>query len=375
MKKNVALIGWNGMKNVGDDAMTFVIVDRLSKVRNFKKLLLLSDNDPSALQFVNTFKDQLQVKFPFLYKMLIRIPIIGGFYYRWVLSVYIILFYDLVIIGGGTLYHSKGLNAFFVNLIKIKKLFRKSVDLVSIGVSIGPFKDVESADLFLQIKNGFDFIAVRDNRSYEYCLSISNSKECIYAPDIALALPTIKPIYVEKKREIGIILRQGHITSDIQNLILKTIKGTLDKYPDLRIVFHCFCELDNKDENDYLGYLDLKKEIPSVYLERVDVNRYNSNPDHFYNSLGSSIINLCMRLHGSIISYSMNTPFIMLSYHQKCTDFFNDMNIDRGYLIDNYSNLDKVLELIDKAYEGTVTINSTKNLESLNHFSFLEKYK
>lgn len=47
----VALLGWNAMKNVGDDAMTVVIIDILQQRLGISNLFLVAENNPDALLF------------------------------------------------------------------------------------------------------------------------------------------------------------------------------------------------------------------------------------------------------------------------------------------------------------------------------------
>jgi polysaccharide pyruvyl transferase WcaK-like protein len=56
---------------------------------------------------------------------------------------------------------------------------------------------------------------------------------------------------------------------------------------------------------------------------------------------------IAARLHGSILAHLLGKRFIMLSYHPKCHDFFNDLNLDNTLLIDEYFDISKFEEILN----------------------------
>lgn len=279
-----------------------------------------------------------------------------------------------MIIGGGSIYHSKSGNQVYSNLIKIKKTLKLNRKIVSVGVSVGPFKDATAEASFKYILDNIDFLCVRDRRSFSYCKNLNNGPAINYAPDVALARPLIKHIDTNVKNEIGIILRQGFVTDQITRLLIDTIAIVYAAHPELTFVLHSFCELDDKHENDMIAINQILQEMPDHLKSRCTINRYNSNPDIFYARIGSARINICMRLHGSIISYAMNTPFIMLSYHKKCEDFFEDMGIDRQFLLEDLSDATTMSQIISNTLVQPYALTPHQSSQdSLKNFDFITR--
>lgn len=333
--KKTALIGWNAKRNVGDDAMTLAFIELLRN--RTSRVLLVCDKDKESLKFLENFPE-IDFSFAPFHKLLGNTKGVKGIYYRWFLSVYLVLTCNEIIIGGGTLFHTSGILRFYRNILKIKKILKLKVLVGAACVSVGPFRDSEAPAHFRAIAKDIDFINVRDQRSYDICKSIIPEKTSFY-PDIALSIPSFFDVSVIKENKVSVSLRQGHVGK----LEMKWLDDFLNQlhtfYPETQIEFVTFCDLNNFNENDDIAIDRLMKFSNSKWKSKVTRLPYNSDPIEFYQALKKSQFNICMRLHASIISYATDTNFITLNYHQKCEDFFKLVNLNNRYLVKDYNNV------------------------------------
>lgn len=341
--KKTALIGWNAKRNVGDDAMTLAFVELL-KTRS-SNILLVCDKEPNSLEFLKLYPS---VKFSYVpfHKLLAHTRGIKGLYYRWFLSIFLLLRCDEIIIGGGTLFHTSGVLRFYRNILKFRKLFNLKVVVGAACVSVGPFRDKQAPIHFQKFLQDVDFISVRDKRSFEICEKIISEKTTFY-PDIALSIPGLFDLSSKKENKISVSLRQGYVNKDEMKWLDFFLSQFHSKYPNSLIEFITFCDLNNDHENDDIAIEKFLNFSSSNWKKNTVILPYNSNPLYFYKALQQSQFNICMRLHASILSYSVGTNFITLNYHKKCEDFFNLVNMDEMFLVKNYRLDNNCHSLID----------------------------
>ena len=350
----ISILGWNGALNVGDDAMTFVIIKNIMKFSRVDKLYFTTYDRKSELKYLNYFPKSLKVKFNRLGHLLKPAPLIRSIYFVYLLPLYLIFTSDLIIIGGGSIFHTARSNQIYNNILSFRKLFFRKVKVISLGVSVGPFNTKSAEKEFLKILDRIDYISLRDARSFEYCKSKSNNTTIEYLKDLALFLPNyckdLKSTNV--KQQICIILRQGFITPSVTNLIVDVVNYIHTSYPEIKIIFASACELKDEKENDSLAIKDLIKNFNKDIVSGIEIFKYNEDPIMFYKLLGESIFSISMRLHGCIISYAMERPFISISYHQKCLDFIRDRKIPENFNYNLNSNQNNIKGEIDYLLSG-----------------------
>jgi polysaccharide pyruvyl transferase WcaK-like protein len=369
----VVLWGWNGCKNVGDDAMTEVLINGLLQNFKIERICFAGcDVETESMPFIEEYSDKVKFSSCFIPRYLLKFSIFRQYYWLFIIPIKLIFNYDVIIIGGGSIFHSYKKNLIYNNLLNIKKLFHRSVKIVSIGTSVGPFYTLSAEKMFIKLASKLDLLSVRDKRSYNFCRSNNIIKNLRYAPDLAITLSEFKSIKLNKQNKVNIILRQGHISDELYGVIVQAIEHIQDVYPNLDIVFLSACELDSDTENDNIAISHFIESLPPERRKSLLIERYNSFPSFFYKSIGDALFNISVRLHGSIISYAMNTPFICISYHQKCLDFFKDMNIHPNYLFEQEkTEIAEIRNSIDKII--TKSHVKFEKREVLNHFDELIK--
>jgi polysaccharide pyruvyl transferase WcaK-like protein len=370
----IALIGFNGKLNFGDDVMTEVIIKTLLNKLKVKELFILGEKNKTNFNYLNPYNSLTKFTFssPFL-SFIRKINVVGGLYLRYLTAYKIAVQYDLIIIGGGTLYHSYLVNAFYLNIIRFKNLFNRRAKVISIGVSIGPFRSTNAEENFKKILKQLDFLSVRDNRSLNLCKLLNTKQQVFSGADIAMGFPFIHSLKEaqQSNKTIGIILRQGHVTKSDQEFLIKTIQYISENFPNKKFNFYSFCELENKLENDYLAITEFLSQLSPTIVSRCEIIRYTGYPAETCAHLISNNFNICIRLHASVMSYVYNVPFLMVSYHKKCEDFFADNGIEEKFLVSTNKPFEYYKKLIYSLAENTEKRAFIPRETYLNHFAFL----
>ncbi|MEN9919104.1 MAG: hypothetical protein RL662_1540 [Bacteroidota bacterium] len=370
----VALWGWNGKRNIGDDAMTLSMIEGLVKNYSVKKISIIDcDLDDLSMSYLDNYRTQYNISGLNLKKWFYKYKFFRNLYLFFILPITLSFRYDLVIIGGGSIFHTYKSNLMYLNLIYIRNILLAKCKIISLGTSAGPFRTIVAQKIFNKILQKIDLISVRDKRSYQYCKALPHIA-LNYSCDIALALPQLRLIETSKKNRVNIILRQGHITDNISAIIKEAIIHLTREYPLSEIVFLSACSYQLVSENDDICNADFINSLPSELKRKVRSISYSSDPISFYKELGEAKLNISVRLHGTIISYAMNTPFIAISYHTKCSDFFHDLSMNKKFLFENSERKPmEIVNLIDDIMLAGENILNTEINDSMGHFKALRE--
>ena len=369
----VILLGWNGALNAGDDAMTLSMLLELNKNDKISEVELISRTTKANFSYLDNYN--------FNYKVIINDFLLKYnnkyfkyFYQRLVFPFKLVFKHDYIIIGGGTIFHSSGDNFIYSYtsfLSKIVRLFKKS-RIYIFGCSIGPFNSIKAEKLFSSCYKRMDKVIVRDIRSYDYCKNLDKaSNRLALEKDLALALPAykaFKPCVINEynRKYIVVILRRNHVSTEQYNWLTSFLTNFIAINKEMEIVFSTFCDLDNYLENDKLEIDSYIQSLSGDLIKKIRIKSYNENLKDVYTLIRNSEFVISSRLHGGIISHSLGKKFVMLSYHVKCSDFYEFMGLDKIGLVDS-KHLEKVnfTDLVP-FLESDVSKTKNEELEWLN---------
>lgn len=234
---------------------------------------------------------------------------------------------DKFVFAGGSLFHSSSsiINSLVPSVIK---------KVSAIGVSIGPFDTIESERKIKDLLNRFEYISVRDRRSFEIANSFQLDCPVNQAGDLALLYPLVEPAFRTNKTPDG----RGLIGFTPCNIPSSpdVAKAYCDSFVEFALKENKnggaeFCIL-NLNEHPYYGDQDL-----CAYAAEQLSNSGVASPIYSYRDLGVngvwSLISsmsayVTVRLHGAVTAYLTGTPFHLFEYHQKCTDFLLEIGGD-----------------------------------------------
>lgn len=242
-----------------------------------------------------------------------------------------------LIFAGGSIFSSASSGVMKV----IEKIAKKSrLGVSGIGVSVGPFTNNTDALKVKSFIERFDYLSVRDNASYSIVKEFNLDLPVIMAGDLAGAFQTTFEMSGEKIQQdqpiIGISLCNFESfigqDADVENKRnLALIAGTIEAAKNCDANVYVF-SLNNHPEfgDDGLAKV-LCEKLSNAGIEYRLIRNSDHSIDNVWRQIATCNAFLSVRLHGAIVAYLSDIPFILVEYHQKCTDFLEDIGQDENY--------------------------------------------
>ena len=316
------------MQNSGDDAFCEVAAWGASKYWNAKENLFFSSSIPKMVNSGNFYSPHAN------YRNFIR-------------AIKDIFASDVFVSAGGSTFHSKLKITDLRSYAKAKKYIPHRGKIGAIGISLGPYKNLEAEKSTKAYLRKLDFLALRDQRSYEIAQSYNLSTTPILAFDLAALLPQIHPLRIESHKEgrdeikiIGISLcnyesyTNGDKTKEKNrnDFILNILKRLMK---NKNILFRFFIFNGNKIYGDEKLTNDSIGELLQCTKFSYEIIPYLGDVGATYTKINECDFIISTRLHASIFACYGGTPFILLEYHRKCTDFLNDVGHNQIYRVND----------------------------------------
>src|SRR6478672_12742793 len=162
--RQIGIIGWNGNFNVGDDAMTSVIVKYFVQSGVGNRFHFFSDQNSLANY---TSEDKItEIKGIPLYGFFRKIPFIRSFVIHYIFPLLFSGNKKILLFGGGSFIHRSKLSILYLRIIRYVRKKNPDVLIGAIGISIGPFKNEKEEKAAKACLEQMNFLSVRDQRSY-----------------------------------------------------------------------------------------------------------------------------------------------------------------------------------------------------------------
>lgn len=356
IRSDIVFVGFYGQQNTGDDAFVEVASSGASlywKKENLR-FLGISSKLPRTIVPVKGYPMRLPKSYEIQKNILIKNT-------------------DYLISAGGSTIHSKLKPDNPKHIALELKKTNKKLKVGAIGVSIGPFKTVDDEKAVQKYLREIDFIALRDQRSYDYVKSIHVPYEPVNAFDLAALLPEIynykKLRVVRQKKIIGIsvcrnesISKTGLLSNEERRnkVIIELIKE-LDRDDDILFKFFII------NGNPTIGDLELtKRTILEANPKNFEIVNYTRDVQTMWKEVADCDFVVSTRLHAAIFACFANTPFALVEYHTKCTDFLEDVGYDEKYrLFDADFDLQLIRNHILSTINDPSTYQSPKFVENM----------
>lgn len=361
MRKNIKITGYYGMSNYGDDL--FSLISYRSIIDNFKptECKLIGPNitqtpQGQSLQLnkVNTFYNELNSR---------------GKITRFLNYLLATHSTDYLMFCGGSLYNKA--NTSSKDILYTMSLGRYNFH--ALGVSVGPFNNIESEKKVIKTLKNYDYIALRDLKSYQRVSSYDLQAKIVLAGDLAgLAIdyfPKLNNTLSKgKKNTIGFspcMFGNGSISEKYILHFVSNMKYA-KKHLDFRVEILCL------NQNAYNGDVRLCYETNRMLLdlgiESTVIKYQDIGIQGTWEKISNYDFFVSVRLHGAITAYLVETPFFLYEYQEKCTEFLNYINAET-YMPDDYLNDDTfITKLItrDTADYQLLNISVFTNAAKLN---------
>lgn len=291
-------------------------------------------------------------------------------YFSFARAVKDIFLSDIFVSAGGSTFHSALTKTDVRSYAKIKKKIGFKGKIGAIGISLGPYKNTSAETSTIEYLKTLDFLALRDTKSYELAKSYNLPYVPIKAFDLAALLPEIynvdlslPKVFNANEKVIGISVcnyesyTNGNIENEIRrNKFIVNIINNFKEQSNIKFRFFIF------NGNPVMGDEKLTNEIIATVAKDQSFNYeilpYNTNVKETYNQIASCDVVISTRLHASIFACYSNTPFFLLEYHRKCTDFLNDVGQSKNYrVLDAEVDVDAVIQEVNNIlHNGNFTI-------------------
>lgn len=340
-KTDILFTGFYGHKNTGDDAFVEIASwgshHYWNKINN--RFLSVSKNLPETIIDSKGYPFTLPKTYGLQLNQLIKNS-------------------DFLISAGGSTIHSRMTE----QNPKMKAVKEKNkngkLKIGGIGVSIGPFNSINDEKAVQEYLKSIDFLAVRDQTSFNYVDSLELPYKPIRAFDLAALLPEVyrysnKKIEQKekKKKVIGVSVcpvESIQANMDVsqerkRNERLVDLLKQLDKNEDIHFKFYVI------NGNPAFGDLKLTQEtIFNVNPNSFELIDYHRNTQFVWESIANCDFIISTRLHASIFACFANTPFMLNEYHRKCSDFLIDIGYDDSFRLYNseYDVSEKVNQIL-----------------------------
>ena len=355
--------GYYGAKNSGDDAFVEVAAWGSEKYWHSSERLFFSEELP-------------QIKTPSEHYSAHKN------YINFASAIKDIFCSDVFVNAGGSTFHSALKNSDLRSYAKLKKILRLKGKIGAIGISLGPYTSAAAERSTIEYLKILDFLALRDTKSYDLACSYPLDYKPIKAFDLAALLPEIYGNFSVRKTfpvvGISICNYESYTGGDLEaekerNRFIRDIIIELSENPEIRFRFFIFN--GNPALGDEKITFDLIKQVNTAGNLNYEVKPYQPDVQKTFESIAECDVVLSVRLHASIFACYSKTPFFLLEYHRKCSDFLDDIGQDVRYRInEGETSVTSVVNevrtiLFDQFYVRPTNITETIERARLNFTS------
>ena len=341
--KKVFIIAYSKV-NLGDDLFVDILVNKYKNVQFFTRAIQEKTyiyNKNANLHFKDyTLEDLAEVSA----KEFDAIVYIGG---------------SIFMEKAGGVERIKKLNAIAANCKK------NNVPFLFISSNFGPYKTPEYKREVQKLMRNITDICFRDRKSYE---TFNKYPSVRYAPDVVFSYS--RPVRV-KKDTVGISVLNFKYRKELkfyQRKYYEVLKTSIINYikQGKTVTLFSFCEYEGDEDTIDL----LLSELPSRYVDKIQVERYRGKIDDFIKKYSSMEYFLCSRFHSMILSAIFKQKVSILSYSNKIVNVIYDLHLSKD--IYNVSEINDITDIPLNEFDR-LNVNEKIIEESEKQFDGLEE--
>ena len=322
MKKTL-FSGYYGHHNLGDDAFGLIAIWGAKRFWKQDLIRLFSSRGPKSKEIKVEYALSRKGRFRAVSLLLSYLEIVKSNYF---------------VFAGGSIFHSKPRRLSHVRFVFLLARFGL-LKVGAIGVSLGPFRTEDDYNyIALKLKH-LSFLTLRDKKSFNIALGMNLPYPPVLAADLAFSLPAF---YVNTKKTssqdiVGISLchYERYCGDNIKSEERRERKlfDTLKILKKNKGLFFKFFVINGSDDTgDRQLTIDV---IDRLFLDsgQYELIEYSSDTLSVFDEISSCSVFLSTRLHGAIFSAIADVPSLLVEYHKKCTDYLDDMGVEKKWRI------------------------------------------
>jgi polysaccharide pyruvyl transferase WcaK-like protein len=233
--------------------------------------------------------------------------------------------YDSLFFGGGSVLHSGNSIAWKHDLLRRFRRARSSASLLSaaVGVSLGPFPDIQAERQAQAFLAELDVVHCRDAISADFARQVGGGLEVIEGRDLAFSVRVLRPeLFVASKQQgrVGAsFILSPKLGEEQQREQFAKMLALLDYLTAAghQVLLASLYSGDKYADNCLHQRLREAARQP----ELIELHDYIGDVRATAGKIASCDFYLSMRLHGVITAYLSGTPFFALNRHPKVREF------------------------------------------------------
>ena len=284
MGKNIAISGYYGFDNFGDEAILGCIINQLRM--QGANIAVFSNNPKKTSSMYQVFSVKS-------FNLLAVFSVLANS--------------DVLISGGGSLLQDttsfKSLFYYYI-VIRMAQVLKKKVIIFAQG--IGPLKTKRSENMVRELLSKADLITVRDEKSFERVKNWGLNATLVSDPVFSIDLPK----HAQETNTIGIQLRNCKLMNDV--FLNKLADKIIDEFPDKKIELYAFQKsIDLKICKIFDKMLKLRN--PEVQTEII----HSLSQVDFMIKISQLDYMIAMRFHAVLVAIKCGVKTLAINYDTK----------------------------------------------------------
>ena len=351
--KTAVLVGYHGYKNLGDDIFRTILMKWMSSILNVKACAVSARNESIEGSIfgldITTFDSPIK-----RISRLIWIPI----FFKSLKSNYLIF-------SAGSIFTIQPFFIMYITLKLLRLLRGKSLKIMAVGVSIGPFKNKVDKYWCLKSLAQMDQITLRDKKSKSILDDSNIGVPYILSYDLALCWQNMfhdqSIIPTKEEGLIGLALTSrgfgdcdGEKHSKNCNSIMSAISSTLEEHDNVKLRIFNICNHSVDGDADICRHI--RDNLASLGYNADIVVYDGDNIDKYLSSIYECSLLIASRMHAGIMAAGVSIPVYQISYAEKIKEFYEhcELSTDYMYTDENVSHHD-IKEFLSKGLSNQLS--------------------
>lgn len=333
-KKRIAVCGYYGYGNVGDEAMLSSLVNSLSENNEIGKISVMSATpEDTALKY--------------------NVDSVNRFDYGAVKR--LLSASDIMIFGGGNILQDKTSThslLYYTYVMKLAKSHACAVALTANG--IGPIVKKKNIAKVSNALGFSDYISLRDAASVKFVRELLPEKEVFETSDLAFSAPCDTSSFVNDIKNRYFVVCPKKIKGFSPDILVDFCNNVYEKYGFVAV----FYPMHESEDEKMCERLSLRVKN-SLFVGNKDTD--------IKGLLGKSEFSVCMRLHGVIFSLMEKCPMIGVSDDGKMSSFMASLGVSECAFFPPEVSATDLFVSAENLIAGRADVRDSLSFEAAKH--------
>mgnify|MGYP002278756703 CR=1 FL=1 len=281
---------------------------------------------------------------------------------------------DFMVFSAGSIFTIQPFSLMHSTLWLLKLLRGHKLQIMAVGVSIGPFTSKRDEYWCARSLALMDYVLLRDNQSKQRVDAMHQDIHSILSYDLALSWGDALP-YPEKKEKlfvIGLAITVRGFGSCLEEhsrnckVITRALASILKQFNQLKLRIFSVCS-DPVDGDQHISH-HIRNQL-SEWGDRIETVVYDGDDiDGMLESMGKCSLMIASRMHAGVVAMLASIPVYQISYAEKIRNFFVHSGLSTIYLYDHSEVSERTLsEFLHAGLAGELKAFANKQKIVLAH--------